>query len=185
MFPQVLALDITGHPHSWISWEDAICLKVKDRISYEYGNGDILARGGVSRMTGEQSRVTVSSIIALKEKFKPRDKIVLTNPNLFQRDLCMCGYCGKKFREDKLTRDHIVPRSRGGKDVWTNVITACKACNNYKDDNLLSEIDMELLFVPYVPSPIEGLILKNRRILADQMSFLQAYLPKHSRLLQH
>lgn len=183
MFPQVLALDITGQPHSWISWEDAVCLKVKDRINYEFDGAEILARGGISRVTGKQSAVTVSSIISLKEKFKPRDKIVLTNGNLFQRDLHICGYCGKKFREDKLTRDHIIPRSKGGKDIWTNVITACKACNNYKDDSLLSEIDMELLYVPYTPSPVEALILKNRKILANQMDFLKAYLPKHSRLL--
>lgn len=182
-FPQILTLDVTGHPHSWMHWQDAVTLKVKGRIAWEQGDGDFLIRGGISRSTGLESQVHINSIVALKEKFKRRDNVVLTNGNLFQRDLHICGYCGRHFREDKLTRDHIVPRSRGGKDTWTNVITACKACNNFKDNKTPEEADMPLLFVPYVPNYAEALILRGRHILADQMEFLKAHLPAHSRLL--
>lgn len=181
-YPQILTLDITGHPHAWMHWQDAVTLKVKGGIAWEQGEGDFLVRGGISRMTGERSGVEINSIVALKGKFKPRDKTVLTNSNLFRRDLCTCGYCGRIFREDRLSRDHIVPRSKGGKDIWTNVITACKPCNNRKDDMTLEEAGMSLLFVPYVPNHAEALILRGKNILADQMEFLKAHLPSHSRL---
>lgn len=68
----------------------------------------------------------------------------LTQRNLFVRDRYTCQYCGRRRRdleEDQmLTRDHIVPITRGGEDVWTNVVTACRKCNNLKADNLLSEM---------------------------------------------
>lgn len=182
-FPQILTLDITGQPHSWMHWQDAVTLKVKGGIAWEQGEGDFLVRGGINRVSGQQSTVDISSIIALKSKFKVREKVALTNSNLFRRDLCTCGYCGRVYRETNLTRDHITPRSRGGRDVWTNVITACKQCNNVKDSMTPEEADMPLLYVPYIPSPVEGLILRGRNILADQMEFLQALLPRHSRLL--
>ena len=184
MFPQVLVCDVTGRPHDWMSWETAIIAKVKNNISYEIGEPDILARGGISRMTGVQSQINVSSIICLKGHFKRKDKVTLTNHNLFQRDQSTCGYCGRIFLEAKLSRDHIMPRSRGGKDTWVNCVTSCKVCNNLKDDRTPEEAEMPLLFVPYEPNHAEELILKNRRILYDQMQFLKSYLPAHSRLLK-
>ena len=183
MFPQVLVCDVTGNPHDWMCWQTAVINKVKGNIAYEIGDSDILARGGISRMSGLRSQVNVSPIICLKGKFKRKDNIPLNNANLFRRDLSVCAYCGKTFREDKLSRDHIIPRARGGKDIWTNVVTACKPCNNYKDSMTPEEADMQLLYVPYVPSHCEELILKNRRILGCQMDFLKAFLPSHSRLI--
>ena len=185
MFPQVLACDVSGKPHDWINWKDAITAKVKGSISYELGADDILARGGISRMTGDRSSVQVSSIIFLKEHFKRTDKVVLTNSNLFRRDLHVCAYCGRVFREEKLSRDHVLPTSRGGKDVWSNVVTSCKPCNNLKDDMTPEEADMQLLYVPYAPTHAESLILRNRSILANQMEFLLTFVPEHSRLHLH
>ena len=129
-YPQILALDSSGHPHDWMKWQDAVTLKVKGGIAWEQGEGDFLVRGGISRATGVQSGVEINSIIALRGKFKPREKVVLNNANLFRRDLHTCGYCGRIFREERLSRDHIIPVSKGGKDIWTNVVTSCKACNN-------------------------------------------------------
>jgi 5-methylcytosine-specific restriction endonuclease McrA len=82
----------------------------------------------------------------------------------------------------RLTRDHIVPTSRGGADSWLNVVAACEACNHKKDDRMLEECGMELLYVPYAPNRAEALILENRNVLACQMSYLKSFLPKHSRV---
>lgn len=180
--PQILTLDISGQPHSWMSWEDVITLKCKGNIAWEMGDGDFLFRGGISRMSGEQSKMNISSIVALRGKFKTREKVVLTNANLFKRDRNICAYCGKHYGDDKLTRDHIIAVSKGGKNTWTNCVTACKGCNNYKDDKSLEELGMELLYVPYTPNFAEGLVMKGRNILTDQMDFLSAFLPSHSRL---
>ena len=71
-----------------------------------------------------------------------------------------------------------MPVSRGGQDVWTNVVTACAACNQHKADRLIEETTMRLHAVPYVPKYAEWLILRNRHILTDQMIFLKARCPK-------
>jgi len=69
----------------------------------------------------------------------------LTQRNLFLRDRYTCQYCGRQRKDldekEYLTRDHIIPAARGGKDSWTNVVTACKKCNNIKADYLLSELE--------------------------------------------
>ena len=107
----------------------------------------------------------------------------LSNRELFRRDCHMCAYCGGEFSYFRLTRDHITPLSRGGRDTWMNVVTACRQCNGHKRNRLLQECGMELLYAPYVPNKAEYLILTNRRILADQMEFLRQHVASHSRLV--
>ncbi|MFN8850179.1 MAG: HNH endonuclease, partial [Inhella sp.] len=104
------------------------------------------------------------------------------NPKLFARDRHVCAYCGKRSPEDDLTREHIVPTSRGGADSWMNCITACRGCNAHKGNRLCEEVGMGLLYLPYVPNLHEDMILRGRRILADQMEFLLASVPRSSRL---
>ncbi len=179
--PLVLALTSDGIPHQWLPWQDAVTLSAKDLISFEMGTEDQFL-GGISRMTGERSHIEVGTIISIKGKFKHSNKPpALTNQNLFRRDILTCGFCGHHFPEAKLTRDHIVPVSRGGLDTWTNCIAACWRCNNKKGSHTLEEAGLELLFVPYVPNRQEALILSNRHILADQMEYIKSFLPKHSR----
>jgi hypothetical protein len=82
-----------------------------------------------------------------------------------------------------LTRDHITPLSRGGKDTWMNVVTACRHCNGLKRNRTPEEAGTELLYAPYVPNKAEYLILTNRRIFVDQMEFLKQHVSAHSRLV--
>jgi hypothetical protein len=76
----------------------------------------------------------------------------------------------------------VVPTSRGGADTWLNCVTACRSCNGRKGNRLPEEARMSLLYLPYVPSLHEDMILRGRRILADQMEFLLASVPRSSRL---
>jgi 5-methylcytosine-specific restriction endonuclease McrA len=69
-----------------------------------------------------------------------------------------------------------------GLDHWMNVVTACKACNHRKGNRTPEQARMPLLFAPYIPSLWEDFILRNRRILSDQMEFLTAHLPRNSRI---
>ena len=109
--------------------------------------------------------------------------LALTNTNLFRRDCYICAYCGENFSTHRavLTREHVTPVSRGGENVWSNVVTSCRACNQKKADRLVEECGMRTLYVPYAPSLAEGMILRNRRILADQMAYLVQQLPKQRR----
>ncbi|MDH3209359.1 MAG: HNH endonuclease, partial [Burkholderiaceae bacterium] len=106
----------------------------------------------------------------------------LSNTKLFSRDRLVCAYCGGRFQVDSLTREHIVPTSRGGLDSWMNCITACRPCNGRKGNRLPEEARMSLMYLPYVPSLHEDMILQGRRILTNQMEFLLASVPRTSRL---
>lgn len=76
----------------------------------------------------------------------------LNNHNLKLRDDHTCQYCGRTEKElgrkNELTRDHVIPRSRGGQDVWTNVVAACMSCNHKKDARTPAEAGMALLAEP-------------------------------------
>ena len=183
---QILTLDAGGLPHHWMSWQDAITLKVKGCIAWEYGQDDMETyHGGTSRVTGLRTVVDVAPIIAVKGKFKyDRRTPSLTNQNLFRRDKMTCAYCGHVHSDNKLNRDHIIPSSKGGQDTWMNVVTSCLRCNWMKADRTPEQAGMVLLYAPYVPSRAEHLILKNRNILADQMEFLLSFVDENSRFRQ-
>lgn len=187
---QILALDQQGQPHRWISAELAITYHAKNLVAWQLGDeGHLEFRGGENRVTGSQSRIVTAPIIAIKGESVAAGKRMkriptLTNRELFARDRWTCAYCGGMFSEMKLTRDHVLPTSRGGQDVWTNVVTACEKDNHRKDNKTPEEAGMELLFVPYTPNRAEHLILKGRRILPVQAEYLAQFIPESSRAHQ-
>lgn len=77
--------------------------------------------------------------------------VKLTRRNLYLRDDYTCCYCGKKHKANDLNIDHIIPRSKGGKHKWENVVCSCIKCNTKKGDYLLGECNMRLLKKPYIP----------------------------------
>jgi 5-methylcytosine-specific restriction endonuclease McrA len=182
----VLALDISGVPRQWISNDDAIAYHATDSVAWSMGEIIAKYRGGVQR-DGSLSYLESPSIIAIKgHGFNPHRHahVALTNKTLFGRDRYVCAYCGEHFPNyHNLSRDHIVPRYHGGDNTWMNVVTACKECNSKKGHKTLKEARMELLYVPYEPNHYENMILQQRTILADQMEYLMAGVPKHSRIL--
>ena len=181
---EVLQLDVSGRPQAWISAKEAAVIYASDGVAWTLGDTFYILRGGYQR-TGLQSRIEVHPIIAVRGAVPSRawrQSPALSNPKLFSRDRHVCAYCGGHFHGDLLTREHIVPTSRGGHDTWMNCITACRACNGRKGNRMPEEAHMTLLYLPYVPSLHEDMILRGRRILADQMEFLLASVPRNSRL---
>ena len=181
----VLQLDVSGRPQAWITPRDAAVLYASDGVAWTIGRACHVLRGGIQRTTGLQSRIEVHPIIAVRGAVPSRawrQAPALTNPKLFARDRHLCAYCGGRFGFDLLTREHIVPVSRGGRDTWMNCITACRACNGRKGNRMPEEAHMVLLYLPYVPNLHEDMILRGRRILSDQMDFLLASVPRSSRL---
>ncbi|MGM9428053.1 HNH endonuclease [Hydrogenophaga sp. MI9] len=182
---KVLKLSAQGLPQSWISLEEAVLHYAADEVRWEMGAEIAVFHGGHNAITGRQSIVAVNSIIGTKgvPNINPFDlRPSLTNAKLFSRDRNLCAYCGQHFHDDVLTREHIVPMAQQGRDHWMNVVTACKACNHRKANRTPEQAHMALLYAPYVPSLWEDFILRNRRILADQMEFLMSHLPRNSRL---
>ena len=184
---RLLALDAHGQALDWISWQDAACLYARDAVAWTLGDPCIRLHGGVSRLTGKRSALDVHPIIAARSHARGRHACPtpsLTNIALFARDQQLCMYCGASFPRSHLTRDHVQPVSKGGLDIWENVVAACVGCNSRKGNRTPQQASMPLLAIPYRPSWVEHLILSNRHILADQMSFLKAQMPKRpSRIL--
>lgn len=183
----VLALDVSGVPRTWVSFDDAISYFAKDLVAWSLGEVIAKYHGGY-KQDGSRSYLETQSIIAIKGEgfdFRKHSKVILTNKTLFARDRNVCAYCGSRFgTHQKLSRDHILPKCYGGEDEWTNVVTACLPCNQKKGCKTLKEAKMELLYIPYEPSHYENLLLQNRNILKDQMEYLLSGIPKHSRIRQ-
>lgn len=185
-FPPILALNAGGEALHWITYKDSAYYMSLGKVLWSAGQYEVRLQGGTNAKTGERSFLMLDTIIALDNDMSPtkyrREIPALSNRELFSRDRHLCAYCGTTFPEKQLTRDHVLPRCKQGADVWNNVVTCCKPCNQRKDDDTLKQAGMQLIYVPYTPSYNETLILKNRRILADQMEFLLKGVSKKSRL---
>ncbi len=183
---QILRLDIAGKPIEWLTWQEATTLYARDLVTWTLGDTIRTVHGGTSRITNTQSRIELHSIVACAgEVFRGlAKKPALTNKILFRRDQNLCLYCGKTFADRDLSCDHVIPTSRGGRNVWKNVVAACRRCNHFKQNRTPEEAGMELLALPYEPNPAEYLALVNsKRIRADQMDFLKAQFSKNCRLM--
>ena len=185
---RVLKLSAHGMPQSWITLEEAVLHYAANDVRWTMGAAVAQFRGGHNALTGLQSCIEVHSIIGTRGV--PRANLCLTHPGLsntklFARDGNVCAYCGKVFADAVLTREHIVPLCQGGGSTWMNLVTACQSCNHRKGPRTPEQARMPLLYAPYVPSIWEDFILRNRRILADQMEFLRMHVPKTSRLALH
>ena len=92
------------------------------------------------------------SIVRLRSYVRvPFRRIMLSRKNVLRRDGFRCQYCNKR---ERLTVDHVVPRSRGGKDQWTNLVAACIRCNNKKGNRTPEEARMRLRRKPFRPSHV-------------------------------
>jgi len=86
----------------------------------------------------------------------PKTRVRLNRRNLFARDGNRCQYCGRKFKTSDLSIDHVVPRSRGGRTAWPNVVCACLTCNVRKGGQTPDEAGLHLVQTPKEPrfSPV-------------------------------
>lgn len=182
---KVLCLNSAGVPQRWSEINQAAGYLATGMVLWEHGNRLVRLHGGINAASGAQSVLDVPPIMAIRgEAFFDGswEAPTVSRAQVFQRDRWVCAWCAQPVRDSELSLDHIVPVSRGGKSTWMNLVTAHKRCNSFKADRLPHECGLELAYVPYVPNKHEALILTNRRIVADQMTFLETGLPKHSRL---
>lgn len=91
-----------------------------------------------------------------------RQRVKFSRQNVLARDRWRCQYCGERKPTQELTFDHVIPRSRGGKTEWTNIVMACESCNSVKADKTPREAKMKLRKAPYRPTwlPVFNLTLQ-------------------------
>ena len=132
---------LSYYPLSLWCWQDSIKSVFLDRVSivsyYE------------RTIRSPSFSMKLPSVIALRSFIRPQSNPNFTRFNVFLRDKFSCQYCGSK---NELTFDHLLPRSKGGKTDWDNVVTACSSCNVKKGGRLLKYAGMTLNQLPYQPS---------------------------------
>ena len=119
------------------------------------GKAEIIKHNIISPIVTELKKYKRPTIIRLLRYITiPFRKVHLNRQNIFRRDKYKCVYCGEKTK-NKLTIDHVTPKSKGGNNTWQNLVTCCKSCNIKKDDKTLEEVGMTLNTVPYRPTYIQ------------------------------
>ncbi len=96
-----------------------------------------------------------------------RHEVRFSRQSIFERDGSTCQYCGKHYTRNRLTLDHVIPASRGGRDSWENLVVACHSCNVRKADRTPDEAQMNLLRRPKKPAWVPHF---GKRASADQMT---------------
>ncbi|MBP0492040.1 HNH endonuclease [Roseomonas sp. SG15] len=134
-------------PLSIWSWQDAVKAVFLDRVSVlnEYE----------TEVHSTSLTMRLPSVIALKEYIPAARRPAFTRFNVFLRDRFSCQYCGRDHAAPDLTFDHVIPRSRGGRTTWENVVAACGPCNLRKGSKLPREIGMLPRQVPRQPTSWE------------------------------
>jgi 5-methylcytosine-specific restriction endonuclease McrA len=96
--------------------------------------------------------IRLPSVLVLKEYVHSASTPAFTRFNVFLRDRFSCQYCGDKFKASELTFDHLIPRSRGGRTSWSNIVTACQECNLAKGNYTPRECGMYPMQEPRQPA---------------------------------
>ncbi|MBN8530263.1 MAG: HNH endonuclease [Alphaproteobacteria bacterium] len=139
---------LSYHPLSLLSWQDAIKALLMGRVQVvsEYDTS----------VRSPSVELKIPSIVSLK-RYIPSDqsKPAFTRFNIFLRDRFSCQYCGDSFEYRTLTLDHVLPKSKGGKTTWENVVTACRSCNIQKGDKIPGKNFMRPLQKPVMPTSYE------------------------------
>ena len=144
---RTLVLNAGYEPMHVVSWQRAICLVLTDRaeIVSSYHEGIRSVRRIFPR----------PSVVRLKAYLRPSYRFALircSRRNVILRDRSRCQYCGSVCRIGKITIDHVIPKARGGRTIWENVVAACQSCNHRKGDRLLDQLTMKLLRRPRRPN---------------------------------
>lgn len=136
---KVLVLNASYEPLNITSWKRAVILLIKGKAEQLEHHGTFICQ-----------TFPLPSVIRLRYYVKvPYKEIPLTRKNVLERDRHTCQYCS--YKGEKLTLDHVIPRSRGGPDTWENLVTACVRCNIRKGNRTPKEAEMPLLTQPRKP----------------------------------
>jgi len=142
---ETLVLTVDYKPHARISWKKAIKLILKGRVEVldEYDGWFITAT------------IKVPSIVRLiRSIFRTDKNVKFSRENIWLRDRGKCQYCDALVAKNKFTYDHVLPRAKGGKTTWENIVVSCMPCNQRKGNRALKDTDMHLKTPPFRPKKL-------------------------------
>jgi 5-methylcytosine-specific restriction endonuclease McrA len=134
-------------PHRVIPWERAVVLVVLGKV-------DVLEEYDEA-IRAPSLELRTPAVVRLRKAGRAnRHAVRFSRINVYTRDGFRCQYCGERREMRELNYDHVVPRVRGGKTVWENIVTSCYPCNDRKGSRTLAEAGMTLLRKPFKPSSL-------------------------------
>jgi 5-methylcytosine-specific restriction endonuclease McrA len=145
-----LVLDTLGFPVAFVSWQRAVSLQWQDRA--------VMVTEDAKRVLRSTSfEMGMPRVIRLRNHIsrRLRLKVPMTRRNIAIRDNSSCQYCGVVLETAEYTIDHILPRVRGGRSVWTNLALACGQCNKRKSDRTPQEAGLALRQKPVEPKQFD------------------------------
>jgi 5-methylcytosine-specific restriction endonuclease McrA len=141
---QVLLLNITYEPLRVINWKKAITLLMLGKVEVveEYSR----------EVHSVSFTLRLPSVVRLLRLVKrPKTPVKFSRQNIYARDKYRCQYCGKQLPSEELTYDHVIPKYRGGRTEWKNIVTCCIPCNRRKGGRSPKEAKMRLIRKPMRP----------------------------------
>jgi 5-methylcytosine-specific restriction endonuclease McrA len=126
-----------------------VCNARRAIVLLDGGKAEVLEVDGLVLRSPSRT-IRVPSVIRLNHLIRrPRPRVRLTRREIFLRDQHTCQYCGQRTKE--LTLDHVMPKHRGGRHQWENLVSACRSCNHHKGGKTVEEAKMALIHPPYEP----------------------------------
>lgn len=138
---------LSYYPLSLWPWQEAVKAIFRETVTV------ISQYDRTIRSPGMEMRLP--SVLALKEYIPLERKPAFTRFNVFLRDRWHCQYCASQFKTNELTFDHVIPRSRGGRTIWSNIVTACQPCNTRKGNRMPQDVRMFPIDDPREPTIYE------------------------------
>ncbi len=163
-YAKALVLNVHFLPLGTVDWDRAITLDVKNKDDSTKGCEVIdFYKHTDAYVRSQYIKHRIPAVLKTVEFKKFKTEIKFSRKNVFIRDRMCCQYCGLEFIANKLTYDHVVPRTRwdkrkGSPTKWENIVTCCFPCNQQKADRLPHEADMKLLKLPTQPNPFHYIL---------------------------
>lgn len=156
-------------PHKVISWQRAIVLSFLGKVDIIAQYDEVVRSPSVA--------LRAPAVVRMHRAELPRHGTIrFCRENVFRRDGYRCQYCGESLAPRELTFDHVIPRARGGRTGWENIVTCCRPCNDEKRDRTPEEARMKLIRVPVKPTSLPparlGLRLDAARAPAEWRAFM-------------
>lgn len=142
-----LLLNSSYEPMRIVSWQKALIMWFQDKVDILEYHHSVFARSA-------RTSFQLPSVLRLKTYVRPRSTgaVRFCRENVYIRDNYTCQYCGDRISPKYLTLDHVIPASKNGKKTWTNVVSACRSCNQKKANRTPVSANMPLLSEPKMPS---------------------------------
>jgi 5-methylcytosine-specific restriction endonuclease McrA len=124
---------LSSLPISAVPWQDAVVGVIQNKLQVLEAYDERVIR------TPSTTFVVPSVVVTTKFSQQKKRKVLFSKANVFMRDNYQCQYCDRFFTGSELTFDHVIPRSKGGKTSWTNIVSACDGCNTKKGSKTIAE----------------------------------------------